>query len=388
MNNVNLNGMKIVNRKESLMKLLQDLYHDFKLQISLIGCPWFATNDQQEEFKELQVGDVYYCNMPRKTKELRKIEESHRIRPYLCLKKGKNYFYGIPATSNKLTHWNYFRKFAYFDQEGIDKRESTLQLTHIEKIPMDHLLDFHRMLSEEILNRIYKRYHILKNLNIYDVKKITLKPIPYERYDIVAFDNRWYMVLEQHESGYECLPLNRIKINSPKPGIKVEGLDRRVFPSSNSHVQIEAEAMKLIGFLRSEEIDLMESYLHPVKKKNNIKRSNIFFVFPTCHIVREPISENIYVYLYSRKKKKKTVHRYYPYIIEDDSYLGDSESWELVSHVINPEVIGRLNLEEVEEMMGEFNNPHKEEIMKEFKKTLTIEQNGKENIYEKRKTIQ
>lgn len=46
----------------------------------------------------------------------------------------------------------------------------------------------------------------------------------------------------------------------------------------------------------------------------------------------------------------------------------DSESRELVSHVINPEVIGQLNLEEVEEMLDKFNNPHKEEIMKEFKR--------------------
>ena len=42
---------------------------------------------QKEIFEKTQMGDMLWCHMPLSKRELRKIEISHRSRPYLVVKK-------------------------------------------------------------------------------------------------------------------------------------------------------------------------------------------------------------------------------------------------------------------------------------------------------------
>ena len=46
---------------------------------------------QRKIFYKTQIGDMLWCNMPLPKKQLKEIEESHRIRPYLVVEKGTNY---------------------------------------------------------------------------------------------------------------------------------------------------------------------------------------------------------------------------------------------------------------------------------------------------------
>ena len=77
-----------------LLKLLWNL----KIIFGKKGCSSYLTDKQKQLYQQANVGDVFFCIMPKTSGQLNKIKEGHRHRPYLVLKKEKNYFWGVPWT--------------------------------------------------------------------------------------------------------------------------------------------------------------------------------------------------------------------------------------------------------------------------------------------------
>ena len=63
---------KIICMKKYICSLFKKIYIALK-----------STDEQKALFKKLQKGDMVWAKMPLSNKELEKIEEKHRIRPYL-----------------------------------------------------------------------------------------------------------------------------------------------------------------------------------------------------------------------------------------------------------------------------------------------------------------
>ena len=67
--------------------------------------------EQRTIFSEVQVGDLLWCSMPLRKKELQKIEESHRIRPYLVVEKGNNFLLCYQSSSKNREELNNYQKY-------------------------------------------------------------------------------------------------------------------------------------------------------------------------------------------------------------------------------------------------------------------------------------
>lgn len=62
--------------------------------------------NQKNVLAETKVGDMIWCTMPLSKKKLKKIEESHRIRPYLVVEKEKNFLWCYQSSSKNLEEIN------------------------------------------------------------------------------------------------------------------------------------------------------------------------------------------------------------------------------------------------------------------------------------------
>lgn len=56
-----------------------------------------TAGQQRKIFQETQIGDLLWCKMPLPKKQLKQIEESHRIRPYLVIEKNRTFYCAIRA---------------------------------------------------------------------------------------------------------------------------------------------------------------------------------------------------------------------------------------------------------------------------------------------------
>ena len=50
---------------------------------------------QRKIFQETKIGDLLWCKMPLPKKQLKQIEESHRVRPYLVVEKVRTFYCAI-----------------------------------------------------------------------------------------------------------------------------------------------------------------------------------------------------------------------------------------------------------------------------------------------------
>ena len=55
----------------------------------------------EDKYNEVAIGNLVWALMPLSNDELERIEESHRIRPYLVVAKDENYFYDVETKGLK-----------------------------------------------------------------------------------------------------------------------------------------------------------------------------------------------------------------------------------------------------------------------------------------------
>ena len=113
--------------------------------------------NQKKLLNSLDPGDLVWAKMPLSKKELKSIEKSHQIRPYLVVTKDKFNIYAYQSSSkqwNKLNNCQeyFINRFLYKQ-----KKDSFINLTQIHKIPFINLKSYYITLNEQDLKNIQKR---------------------------------------------------------------------------------------------------------------------------------------------------------------------------------------------------------------------------------------
>lgn len=128
-------------------------------------------------FKNTQIGDMIWAQMPLNKKELSKIEESHRIRPYLVAEKEKNFLLCYESSSKKRKSYNNYEEYCINKLKYKNKKSSWIDLKNIKKISIKNIRREYIKISELDLKRIEKRICIEQNRNNCEVvrfRKINL----------------------------------------------------------------------------------------------------------------------------------------------------------------------------------------------------------------------
>lgn len=178
---------------------------------------------QKEIFAKTQVGDMLWCSMPLPKEELKKIEIEHRIRPYLVVKKEKNYLLCYQSSSKDRKQMNNYEKYCVKSGKYRNKKTSWLDLSSVKKIEMKNIqLEFIK-LNQIDIKKIEKRIGIGQNRG--NTKLIRFnEPIYIEEGDVVAKEEKLYYVYAEDNVNIYCFKihkkmdknqkLKRIKINS------------------------------------------------------------------------------------------------------------------------------------------------------------------------------
>ena len=99
----------------------------------------------EDKYNEVAIGNLVWALMPLSNDELERIEESHRIRPYLVVAKDENYFYGYYCSTKQKSR--YLATFK-LDKNIYDHRKNTyVYLTNTYKIPRTNFRDIYNRIG-------------------------------------------------------------------------------------------------------------------------------------------------------------------------------------------------------------------------------------------------
>ena len=77
---------------------------------------------QVEIFAKTQAGDMLWCSMPLSKKEISKIDINHRIRPYLVVKKEKNFLLCYQSSSKNREQISNYEKYCVISGKYRNKK--------------------------------------------------------------------------------------------------------------------------------------------------------------------------------------------------------------------------------------------------------------------------
>ena len=163
---------------------------------------------RKEIFKNIQIGEMVWAKMPLKNKEIKRIEESHRIRPYLVVKKEKNFFLGYQSSSKKREKYNNYQEYCLKKLKYKSKKDSWIDLTNIKKIPLNNIISKYIKLSEIDLKRIEKRIHIEENRENHKVLKFN-KAIYIEAGDVIVYNEKLYYAYTDDNVNIYCFEIHK-----------------------------------------------------------------------------------------------------------------------------------------------------------------------------------
>ena len=83
-----------------MKKYIKEIYNFINEKVNI-------AKKQKEIFEKVQSGDMIWDQMPLNKKELSEIEENHRIRPYLIVKKEKNFLFCYQSSSKSRKQYTY-----------------------------------------------------------------------------------------------------------------------------------------------------------------------------------------------------------------------------------------------------------------------------------------
>lgn len=124
-----------------------------------------ASKEQKSLFCTLEVGDLVWAKMPLKNEELKAIEESHRIRPYLIAWKDTANIYAFQTSSKESKALNNFEKYCINKLRYKKAKDTWVELNKIYKVSVDKLKRKFVSLNVMDLKAIEKRLKIQKNRN-------------------------------------------------------------------------------------------------------------------------------------------------------------------------------------------------------------------------------
>ncbi len=170
---------------------------------------------QKDIFEKVQVGDMLWCKMPLSKKELSEIETSHRVRPYLIVKKEKNFLLCYQSTSKNRENLNNYERYCIKAGKYKNKKDSWIDLTNIEKIRIkDIQLEFIK-LNQIDIKKIEKRITIGQNKGNSQLIRFN-EPIYIEEGDLILRNQISYYVYAEDNVNIYCFKIQKRKRENQK----------------------------------------------------------------------------------------------------------------------------------------------------------------------------
>ena len=146
-----------------MIKIIKQLYNNIIRRVAM-------NKEKRVIFNGTQKGDMLWCNMPLAKKQLKEIEETHRVRPYLVVEKGQNFLLCYQSSSKNREELNNYQKYFINDKKYRNKKDSWIDLTEVQKIKIKNIQSPYIKLSQIDIKKIEKRIWISQNLE--DINKI------------------------------------------------------------------------------------------------------------------------------------------------------------------------------------------------------------------------
>ena len=149
----------------------------------------------------LKPGDLIWSKMPLSRRELKMIEETHRIRPYLVIYKKRFCIYAFPSSSKKSKKLNNYQEYKLNKFRYSQNRDSYIKLTKVYKIPFINFSSNYKSLEEIDLKNIQKRLQINKSIYNFSVD------IYISEGDVVEINQLQYYVYASDNVNVYCFPI-------------------------------------------------------------------------------------------------------------------------------------------------------------------------------------
>lgn len=120
-------------------------------------------DEQYELFQTIQPGYLVFCRMPVCEDNLVNINHPHRIRPFLIIKKDKDYLYGYAgSTKKKNPKIQYTLKDGHKDKKTGAFSDSYLYLNNVYRIPIQNIKGILKQVSSKDLIQIQRKNSIIE----------------------------------------------------------------------------------------------------------------------------------------------------------------------------------------------------------------------------------
>lgn len=236
-----------------------------------------ASKEQKEKFSKINVGDMFWAKMPLKRKELKDIEESHRIRPYLVARKTKTSLICYQSSSKPSEKLNNYEEYYIRKERYKKKRDSWLSLNKAIKVPMCNIKNNYIKVNDFDLKGIEKRLQIIENREEGSKKRKVVEkfdiPINLDEGDVIyhnkvlyyiyAADNVFVYGIKIYRRNLEKQENNRITINRKTYYIILGEIEKQAFNRN--------EDLKIIDIAYPNEVKELRQIIQNIKKSANGK---------------------------------------------------------------------------------------------------------------------
>lgn len=253
----------------------------------------------QKAYDEASVGDVFFCLMPLSPSGLSKIEASHRVRPYMILKKKKNIFLAIQSSSKPFTKSMKNRKLG---QVKLDC--SYFDLEKIYEVPVNNIKQYLTSYGDEQVNEVFRRMALL-NLegfeNLLEIGKIV--PETKAGDIILAGSSRFYINNINQNKDMTCFRVSPYNPNTKQEKISINGMEYQINTKKSFYFydikpeSIEMVTDKNLKILIDEKIKKDETLTKTnTIRKEELKVGNIVIHKNNKYVISEMVDDFFVLY--------------------------------------------------------------------------------------------
>lgn len=262
-------------------------------------------DEQYKLFQTIQPGYLVFCRMPVCEDNLVDINHPHRIRPFLIIKKGKDYLYGYAgSTKKKNPKIQYTLKDGHKDKETGAFSDSYLYLSNVYRIPIQNIKGILKQVSSKDLIQIQRKIQLLKNSDVHHIVLFENIDFEFEVGDIVTYNTSLYFVSKVEDNkifGYVCSNTNGdIELKHLNLFINTD-IERKIEPNPHSlkyifNTNVNRYVNKQLKKENKEVLKLKED----VYVSRNVQYYNYY---PLGTILRDINTDEEIVYLFNYRKR-------------------------------------------------------------------------------------
>ena len=248
----------------------------------------------------LEVGDVILAKRYETEEEMLKIEEGHRVSPYIVIRKRFKRVYALECTTSKKIDYPGLKKIEFKKKKGYNtSKDGYIFVGKLKLLNKNRYLNKIGKIDSEDKNRIYKSIYLVNKI-YYKVNDINAKRLKfyYEVGDIIEYNKQYFYVYEIDKSYYYL-----IQVHATRKGIyKINDISYSINFNSITKIPINSK-IKLINIADNDMKKFIDRYLH-----ENINKTNDDDVLCRGKLIKY---KNNFYYIYGEYQDKLLLYRVY-----------------------------------------------------------------------------